>query len=75
MTGNLQGSNKEVINGAKFQEWENNGPLENASSATGKFEKSPVSKFKGILCLAKGEQRNIGCLRKEKDKAQQTKPF
>lgn len=54
---------------------ENNGPLENASSARGKFEKSPASKFKGIYCLAKGEQRNIQYLRKKKDKAQQTKPF
>lgn len=51
---------------------ENNGPLENASSATAKFEKSPASKLKGIYCLAKGEQRNIHYLRKRKDKGQQT---
>lgn len=79
MTGNLQGSNKEITNGKSFRRSDtlcaNNGPLENASSATGKFEKSPASKFKGIYCLAKGEQRNIRYLRKKKDKAQQTKLF
>lgn len=51
---------------------EKNGPLENASSARGKFEKSPASKFKRISCLAKGRAKKHSVFKKEKGQSKQS---